>query len=376
MTLPKNHNMKLLLADDDKFLRQITAKHLRQAGYDVTEAENGKEAIECAMEEKFPIAVLDIMMPIADGLEVCRTLRKNQLTKHTYIILLTAKDRTEDIITGLASEADEYITKPFVVNEFIARVNAGARIRRMQEEIIKKNKQLRALLNQQSKFLGLAAHDLRAPLSIVNTYVSLLGQDIIGLEETKEICLRRCEGMMQLIDDVLDITKIESGKVKFSPIENHIKQIVESTTFLYRPIAAEKGIKINIDLEYSSSCFCDAKRANDIIGNLLSNAIKFSEENTEIIVKCSDHDENYICISVTDQGAGILPENLNRVFEPFTPIDSLHDKQVPHTGLGLAISHKLVDLHSGKIWAESEGKGKGSTFNFTLPKVPHANDNS
>ncbi|MHC4870916.1 MAG: hybrid sensor histidine kinase/response regulator [Planctomycetota bacterium] len=362
--------LKIVFADDDSSLRKITAKNLTNSGYEVFEAENGEQAVQKTLSEKPEIAILDIMMPKMSGTEACRQIRTNEPTKNTYIIFLTAKDNISDIINGFDEQkADDYITKPFNMNELIARVGAGARIKQLQNELNEKNLKLKELLAEQAKFLGLAAHDLRSPLSIINTYLSLLGQDVISSDEIKETCLRRSDGMMQLIDDVLGITKIHSGTVDYSPLRADLNKIIVNASDLYGPVADNENINITVNVPSTPSyCICDPKRISEIMENLISNAIKYSSESSTISIDVIQENSNII-VTVEDEGEGILPENFEKIFEPFAPIENTLEKQVPHTSLGLAIVKKLVELHGGKIEVSSKGLKQGSTFKITLSAV-------
>lgn len=373
MTPQKDYDPKtvtIVLADDDPALRKITAKNISNNGYEVFEAEDGQEAVDLVTKHKPDIAILDIMMPKMTGTEACRSIRSNRDVDTTYIIFLTAKDGINDIVNGLSNEkADDYLTKPFNMHELIARIEAGVRITKLQKRLIQKNSKLQGALALQSKFLGLAAHDLRSPLSIINTYISLIGQGVISEDEIKDTCLRRAEGMMQLIDDVLGITKLNSGTIEFEPKKSDITKAVLNSVSLYQPVASNEKIHLKYNIpEEEVICVCDLKRIAEIMENLLSNAIKYSTEGKTVTVNVETKDGNCI-IDVIDEGEGILPENLEKIFEPFASIETTLEKQVPHTCLGLAIVKKLVDLHKGKISVFSDGYKKGAKFSITMPIV-------
>ncbi len=363
-----NDKIKIILADDDSILRKITAKNLRGCGFEVIEAVNGVEAVELSTQEKPEIAILDIMMPKLSGIDACRLIKEHPKTKHTYILFLTAKDNIRDIISGLSDEkADDYITKPFNMHELIARVEAGARIKKLQNKLEEQNIKLKASLDAQARFLGLAAHDLRSPLAIINTYMSLIGKDIIPIDEIKDTCIRRAEGMMQLIDDVLDITKINCGTVEYNPQKSNIVKTISDTVSLYEPVAENKKINLYLNTkEMTIYCNCDKKRISEIFENLISNAIKYSPENTNVTINIKK-EYQYVIIEVIDQGEGILSENISKIFEPFATIESSTQKQVPHTNLGLAIVKKLIELHKGTIEVYSDGIEKGTNFTVKIP---------
>jgi signal transduction histidine kinase len=364
-----NNNLKLLLVDDDIPLRKITANNFRKAGYDTIEAVDGDEGYKLACEHSPDIIVSDVMMPKVDGLELLQMLRNNPDTEKIYVILLTAKDRARDVLDGFSAEADDYVTKPFSVPELIARTKAGARIQLLTKELIKKNQLLSEAMQNQAHFFGLATHDLRAPLSIITTYASLLGQGIISDEEIKNVCTRRSQSMMQLIDDVLDITKFEAGTVKIKPKEANMTSIAKAAIELYTPVAHEKEIELSFDLANNIiPCECDAQRMGDVLENLISNAIKYTPAKGKVSIKLYTENDKVIG-EVKDTGQGISQNSLANIFEPFAKQDGPQGNTADHTGLGLAIVKRLIELHNGKVSADSKGEGLGSIFRFEVPRL-------
>jgi signal transduction histidine kinase len=358
--------LRLLIADDDPSLRKITSTHLKKSGYTIDAAPDGEEGIRLIHKNPPDIAVLDIMMPKIDGIQVLRTIRDNPETRNIYVIMLTAKDRPTDVVNGLNARADDYMTKPFRMPELVARVNAGARIRRLQLELEEKNALLQKAMDEQNRFFGLATHDLRAPLSIITTYSSLLGQEIIDDEEIRDVCLRRSKGMMKLIDDVLDITKIQSGQVDFNPEPTPLAPILADAAKLYEPVGREKGVSVRFrEPAEKIISLCDAKRVSEIMENLLSNALNNTDNGDTVEIEASC-EEGWAQITVRDSGRGISPTEIGMIFEPFRQANE-ETKPEAHTGLGLPIVKKLVELHGGEISAASDGKGRGATLRFTLP---------
>ncbi|MHC4887571.1 MAG: hybrid sensor histidine kinase/response regulator, partial [Planctomycetota bacterium] len=278
--------LTVLLIDDDPSLRRITGAHIEKHGFDLHLAADGEEGYRLACELKPELIVSDIMMPRVNGLDLVRMVRENPQIESSYIILLTAKDHASDVLEGFSAKADDYITKPFAIGELIARINAGARIKNLQRDLAEKNRLLEESIALQARFFGMATHDLRAPLSIVTTYASLLGQDIISDEEIQQVCVRRAQGMMHLIDDVLNLTRFEAGTIKLNCEDTNLLSIIDCAVELYRPVAQEKGISLRFDHEVPPiQCICDAKRIAEIFENLISNAIKYTETGGEICVE-------------------------------------------------------------------------------------------
>lgn len=358
----------ILLIDDDPSLRKVTSTYIRREGYEVIEACDGQQGYELACQHEPALILSDVMMPRVNGLDLLKMVRNNDRIMNAYFILLTAKDRASDILEGFSAKADDYITKPFSLAELMARVQAGLRIQRLQMELSRNNKLLEESMALQARFFGMATHDLRAPLSIITTYTSLLGQGIISDDEIQQVCTRRAQEMMRLIDDVLNLTRFEAGTIKLHSCLINIIPVVHSAVLLYEPVAKEKNISLHFDCEGQVICgHLDAKRISEVFENLISNAIKYSYPNGSVTISLSTNNESIVA-TVSDAGHGIPPAMLTAIFEPFAKTEANEGMREGHSGLGLAIVKRLVELHRGRVVAESRGIGFGSTFRLELPK--------
>jgi PAS domain S-box-containing protein len=244
--------------------------------------------------------------------------------------------------------------------------------KRTEAEIAGKNAELVELNNVKNQLLGMAAHDLRNPLSIVSAASSYLLDDASRhLPETRRNdFLRRInsggEFMLKLIDDLLDVAKIEAGKLDLQPKEEDLCGLIEDTLTLNRMLAEKKRIRLDFTPEYGLPPLrFDRGKVEQVLNNLFSNAIKFSAPGTAVKVQASRVNGS-VLVSVRDQGQGIPPEELDKLFKPFSKTSVQATAGESSTGLGLAICRKIIEGHGGRIWAESE-VGKGSTFSFSLP---------
>ncbi len=240
----------------------------------------------------------------------------------------------------------------------------------MQRELAKKNAQLERLNEQKNQFLGMAAHDLRNPLHVILSFSEFLLDEIGGdLEEDYRELLETIQTsslfMTRLINDLLDVAKIESGKLELHRQPTDLVALVKRNVDRNRLIASNKEIDLRLTTEPLPTMDIDPDKIDQVLNNLISNAIKYSHPHTRVDVRLQQKNQRVV-LSVQDQGQGIPAEEIDRLFQPFqkTSVRSIAGEK--STGLGLVIVKRIVKGHGGKIWVESE-VGKGSTFFVSLP---------
>lgn len=237
--------------------------------------------------------------------------------------------------------------------------------------------QLLELNELKNKFLGMAAHDLRNPIAGINMINEMLINGDVGpisdkakdfLEESQ----RACAGMLMLINDLLSMNAIESGHLKLNLEPVDLPEFVQAAIHMNNPAAQRKSIRIEYGTKGQIPLACvDKERLKQVVNNLLTNAIKYSNSGTTVTVTVALHD-NDIEVSVTDQGQGIAPDDMPKLFKEFSKTRAKPTAGEESTGLGLAIARRIVEAHGGKIWAVSELR-KGSTFSFTVPQLSEQN---
>jgi signal transduction histidine kinase len=214
------------------------------------------------------------------------------------------------------------------------------------------------------------SHELRTPLNAIIGFSEVLSDRMLGEVNDKQAeylsdILESGRHLLSLINDILDLSKIEAGRMELEPTEFDLKGAVENAVSLVRERAHRRGIKLERTIdEHVGPIRGDERKVKQVLLNLLSNALKFTPEGGEIKVQVESRD-GMAEISVTDSGVGIAPEDQEAVFEEFRQVGTA-EKKVEGTGLGLAISRKFIELHGGRIWVRSQ-VGTGSTFAFTLP---------
>jgi signal transduction histidine kinase len=175
--------------------------------------------------------------------------------------------------------------------------------------------------------------------------------------------------LLALVNDILDLSKVEAGKLELVPGTVNVKLLMQNSLVMVKEKAVKHGIRLSFDVDgIPESITADERKLKQILYNLLSNAVKFTPDrgSVQCEARLADGNEN-IEISVADTGIGIQPDDLKRIFDPFEQVDGSMSRRFEGTGLGLSLTKKLVELHGGRIWAESAGEGKGSRFKFTLP---------
>ena len=241
---------------------------------------------------------------------------------------------------------------------------------RRGEQILENNKQLKELNELKNKFLGIASHDLRNPLYLIRSFSEILKDESIGAvnPKQKELLVKIFNAsnfMRALLENLLDISKIESGKIELSKKVQDLNIIVGQQVELSQLLADKKNIDLELKLEDLPPISFDQDAITQVIGNFVGNAIKFSPANTKIIVATKNQGKN-IRFSVCDEGPGISEDDQKLLFKEFQTLSAKPTGGEKSTGLGLAITQKLIHLHSGQVGVQSQ-LGEGSTFFFTLP---------
>jgi signal transduction histidine kinase len=239
------------------------------------------------------------------------------------------------------------------------------------EALVIANQRLKELDKLKSDFVSNVSHELRTPLTAVEALTDNMLDGLTGGLNEKQVhyitdIKASADRLARLIDDILDLSVIEVGKIELRPTIFSIASLIDETVNTFKPMAEEKLIDLQAGLvDQKRAAWADRDKVTQVLTNLISNAIKFTPPNGVVSLGVADHDNEWLKISVSDTGPGIAPEDANRVFDEFYQVQQPGEKKSRGAGLGLAISRKLVEMHGGKIWVESI-VGKGSTFFFTV----------
>ena len=371
---------RILVVDDTDAGRFTKTQILRRDGYQVSESSTGTEALETARALKPDLIVLDVNLPDISGLEVCRRIKAEFSSPTIQVLQVSQTAITEDDrARGLDQGADMYLIEPFGPTVLLATVRALLRVRQAEiarEHALNREKEARAEAERANRmkdeFVAMVSHELRTPLNAVTGAIWLLKhgpRNSVNYDRAVDVLDRNARVQVQLIDDLLDVSKISTGKldVKLEPID--LKPVVEAAVAAALDSASHKRKNIRLELHaVSVMVLGDPARLQQVVSNVLNNAFQFTPDSGSIAVSCGIADDQAF-VRVRDSGAGIEPELLPHVFERFRqgrPLASGRDRGL---GLGLAIVDYLVNRHNGRVKLESEGAARGTTCTITLPAL-------
>jgi len=361
----------ILIVDDREENLFSLENMLETEGRTFFKAQSGNEALKISLKEDLSLILMDVQMPEMDGFETVEILKSNPKTSKIPVIFVTAISKdTKYVIKGFNEGAIDYLFKPLDVEITRAKVSAILLMVNQQKELEAKNAELARLNQEKNYLLGMAAHDLRNPLGnilILSDFIMEGGMENLSgpHQEFMTMIKQSTKYMIGLINNILDVSKIESGKLELKPIKTDLKKLIADNMGLNLYLANKKNIAIELEMPAEEVyVLVDSAYMQQVLNNLVSNAVKFSEGSTKITIgleKLEDHCQ----VSVIDQGPGIPENELGKLFKFFSRT-SVQSTQGEHsTGLGLAISRKIVEAHGGAISVES-AKGIGSIFSFTL----------
>lgn len=402
-------NPKILIADDSKIMLKLMSGLLKSINATVFEANDGYEALQLIEKEQgFDLVILDIVMPNLDGYATCNQIRQVYSIYELPIIFLTSLSESKDIVKGFEIGANDYLQKPFKSEELLARTKTLIKLHRLsqttvalrevvetknhalsrlQQEIATRENIERQLIEQReraisanqlkSEFLANMSHEIRTPLNAILGFSELLTERVSGEKEKNYLdsVISSGKSLLNLINDILDLSKIEANRVEleFAPfkIKNLIIDI--SRIFLYK--AQSKGVELRTIIAEGFSDYnviLDELRLRQVLMNLVGNAIKFTENGfVEIELSISNQQDNNLVdirIDISDSGVGVAQDQLQAIFEAFQQHSKQSHKAFGGTGLGLTISRKFIQMMHGTISLESE-IGKGSKFSIHIPNV-------
>ncbi len=343
---------------------------LESAGFDVRIAGRLSEALERLSEQDADVVLLDLELPDATGLSGLERLSGHE--SRVAVVVLTATEDEATALEAIEKGAEDYLFKGQLgASALVRSVRYAMERRRAHNELAVLTEELRRSNAQKDQFLGIAAHDVRNPLSVVRGYADFLLAGAAGPvnEEQVEILRsmrRSADFMLRLVEDLLDFSRIQSDRLEVEREPVRLGELVQRVVSVNRMLAQKKDIDLRLaHLDDVPEMLLDEHKIEQVLDNLLTNAVKFSHRGTSIDVRV-EHRGGAAVLSVRDRGVGIPPDDLPKVFAPFEKTRARPTGGERSTGLGLAIVRNIVEAHRGTIDVESE-PGVGSTFTVRLP---------
>lgn len=381
-------NARILIADDNADVRAYLGRIL-EPSYRVEAAADGNAALASILADPPELVLSDVMMPGLDGFGLLAAIRADPRTASLPVILLSARAGEEARIEGLRAGADEYLVKPFSARELAATVAsqlALARLRREGEQalvaahdrVTESETQLREADRRKDEFLAVLAHELRNPLAPIRTGLELMrlsGDKAETVSRVRGVMERQIITMVRLIDDLLDVSRITSGKIVLQRRPTQLAELIENALDSQRSALEAAGVNVSVEYpETPSLVDADPTRLTQVLSNVLHNAAKYTPAGGQVRLtaqlfpaQVADDGREDVVITVSDTGIGISEALLPQIFELFAQGEPSTHRAHSGLGVGLALARRLVDLHGGSIEAHSAGPGRGSSFVIRLP---------
>jgi signal transduction histidine kinase len=412
--------LHLLLVEDSEHDAGLLLRHLRDNGYETEHrrVDNGHDMQEALRTEEWDLIISDYTLPGFGGLKALAIAKQD--SPDTPFIIVSGKTGEDSVAEAMVAGAHDYVMKDNLArllpaigrelreaelrrerkqeNEQLTDVVADLELeiadhRRIETALLDANYQAEQANLAKTGFLANMSHELRTPLNSIIGFAELLmlePEDVIDNESRQKLgyILDSAWHLLSLINDILDLSKIEAGKLIFEAGPVNIPDVIDATLVMLRAKASKAHVSLHSEIEPGiTKLIADERKLKQILTNLIGNAIKFSNEQGQVRVRVATvgledfkahcvtadslepHLTKFVCFSVEDDGIGIGADDIGKLFQPFVQLDAFLTRRHEGSGLGLHLSRQLVELHGGCIWAESE-PGKGSTFSFIIPCGP------
>lgn len=342
-------------------------------------ASSGAQALELLLEHEFALALIDVHMPEMDGFELAELMRGTSRTRTIPIIFVTATGPDQSrLFKGYEAGAVDFLFKPLNPNMVKSKVRVFIELfeqrRRLKQQLetLRENQEItRDALEARNRFISIAGHELRTPLTVLRLQLAMAKRKFVNDPATLTTDYatqlldqldRQVERLAPLVDEMLDASRLQSGKLEIRPEQFDLALLVEDVVERFLPLLQEEECEAVIDCPAGAVGHWDRFRLEQVITNLLSNASRYGGGFVQIVLRCTD---DSVLLQISDRGVGISPEDQKRIFQPFERTENTSHKS--GLGLGLHIVRQIIDMHHGSIAVDS-AVGQGSTFTVQLPR--------
>lgn len=396
--------LSILLVEDHEPTRRSLEDYLQDKNCLIQSVSSGLEALDLLNRDpKIRVVITDWMMPDLNGIALCRWARQLVRESYLYLLVLTVKEEEDDLRVALEAGADAFIPKNMGLTRLDTQLNVVrrgaslesqlqtqlAKLRQKEEELELRNAELsernRQLVDARSRaesgsraktdFLANMSHEVRTPMNGILGLASLLLETTLTSEQREyaELVKLSAENLLSLISDILDLSKIEAGKIDIADERVNIHSFLFKTLAPLAPQAETRGINLTcqVDLEGDELLVLDSGKLRQVLVNLVGNALKFTSEGEVAVITCHDREGGTYSFSVRDTGRGIPSDRQTHIFEPFTQVEESLHRRYEGSGLGLTISRRLAQAMGGTLRLVKSDSG-GSEFCLTVPARPAA----
>ncbi|MFB0564357.1 MAG: sensor histidine kinase [Candidatus Aminicenantaceae bacterium] len=364
----KEKKTTILVVDDEEFMRDSCSQILSKDGYLAVTAEDGAVGLEKIKEIRPDLALIDLKMPGINGMEVLE--KAKEIDPNVITVVITGYATIDSAVEAMKKGAYDFLPKPFTPEELRLIIRRGLERRKLilETESLRREKKL-----MEENFITMVSHQLRSPLVAIQQFFEVILAGMVGKVEKKqkEMILKarnRLEGLLNLINDWLDVAKLDRGQIidKLRPIS--LKKLLKKLVEDLQPLTKDNGVT----LEFGPSTKNDIVQGDEdslvhVFSNLITNAILYNKSKGRVIITIKEN-KDFIATAIQDTGIGIAKKHLPLIFDQFYRVSRSESQKTKGTGLGLSIAKKIVDAHEGAIEVSSE-LGKGSIFTVLLPKA-------
>jgi len=378
---------RLLVVDDEPINIEVLKNHLNIDKYSLTCIFSGKEALDLIKKgAEFDLVLLDIMMPGISGYDVCTELRQRYSEEQLPILMLTAMNKLEDLVKGFKCGANDYLTKPFIKDELLARIDLNLKLKEAVQQVENKVRERTLALeianehlkqakliaeearNELSEFSTMIGHELRTPISILQCEIELLVDGVrTPNEETLNSLLDEVLHLGGLTNDIFELILSDAKSLKYEKERLELNRLIHDSIDLLASQFEKNGIALSTNYSNTEDClvFADPKRIRQVLQNILKNSIKYTDSNGQASIHTEVQDKQ-VLIHFQDSSPGVTQDDLNQLFDRFYRVEKSRSRATGGTGLGLSICKAIMTDHDGDIEAQNSPLG-GLWLTIILP---------